>query len=98
MGTPHRGTGSIESQGVLRAAVASNNTIVRTDGTILRALRSSDDTLMDVVSELTQLCNLSALAVPILCFYEQRSTLVEIFWRYGARGSIPIIILAKSIS
>ena len=75
MGTPHRGTGSITSKGLLYAAIASDPTL-RVDGTVLKALEYGNDVLMDVLNEFISICNAPTIAMSICCFFEQRPTSV----------------------
>ena len=75
MGTPHRGTGSITSNGLLYAAIASDPSL-RVDGTVLKALEYGNDVLMDVLNEFISMCNEPSLAISLCCFFEQRPTSV----------------------
>ena len=75
MGTPHRGTGSITSSGLLYAAIASDPSL-RVDGTVLKALEYGNDVLMDVLDEFICLCNALTPGMSLCCFFEQRRTCV----------------------
>jgi hypothetical protein len=75
MGTPHRGTGSITSNGLVYAAIASDPSL-QVDDTVLKALMYGNDTLMDVSNEFVSLCNAPGAAISLCCFFEQRPTKV----------------------
>jgi hypothetical protein len=75
LGTPHRGTGAITSKGLVYAAIASNPSL-RIDDTVLKALESGNDMLMDILNEFILLCNSPAVEMSLCCFFEQRSTAV----------------------
>jgi hypothetical protein len=75
MGTPHRGTGSITSTGLLYAAIASDPSL-RVDGTVLKALEGGNDISMDVLDEFMSICNAPTVEMSLCCFFEQRPTSV----------------------
>jgi len=75
MGTPHRGTGSATSKGLVFAAVASDPSL-QVDDTVLRALICGNDVLMDVLDEFISLCNAPGAGISLFCFFEQRPTKV----------------------
>ena len=75
LGTPHRGTGSITSKGLLYAAIASDPS-VRTDDNVLKALENGNDVLMDTLNDFISLCNAPVVAMSLCCFFEQQVTRV----------------------
>ena len=75
MGTPHRGTGTITSKGLVLAAIASDPSL-HVDDTVLRALEAGNDVLMDMLYEFISLCNSPKVCLSLCCFFEQRSSRV----------------------
>ena len=75
MGTPHRGTGAITSNGLVYAAIASNPSL-RVEDSVLKALESDNDLLMVVFDDFISLCNSREVEMSLCCFFEQRSTAV----------------------
>jgi uncharacterized membrane protein YcfT len=75
IGTPHRGTGSVTSKGLVYAAIASDPSL-HVDDTVLRALIYGNDILMDVLNEFISLCNALGVEISLCCFFEQQLTKV----------------------
>ena len=71
LGTPHQGTGSITSKGLLYAAIASHPSL-RVTGAVLEILEHGNRYLMDILNEFVTLCNNTTIS--LFCFFEQRST------------------------
>lgn len=73
MGTPHQGTGSITSQGLMYKVIAEQLDV---EDSVLRALSAGDEALGDALDEFMRLVNVPAARVQIFCFFEQRQTMV----------------------
>lgn len=75
MGTPHRGTADITSQGMMYAIIAQEPECF-IDPAVLEALRTESDTLTSVRKEFVDLCKHEDVNLALVCFYEQKITSV----------------------
>lgn len=75
MGTPHRGTASIASQGKMYAIIAQDPECFIEDS-VLEALRTESDALISTRKEFVDLCKHEDVKLPLVCFYEQKTTSV----------------------
>lgn len=75
MGTPHRGTADITSQGMMYEIIAQDPECFIEDS-VLDALRTESDTLSSVRKEFVDLCKHEDVKMPLVCFYEQKITSV----------------------
>lgn len=75
MGTPHRGTADITSQGMMYAIIAQEPECF-IEASVLEALSTESDTLASVRKEFVDLCKHEDVKLPLVCFYEQKITSV----------------------
>jgi hypothetical protein len=73
MGTPHQGTGSISSQGLMYRAIAEELDV---EDSVLTALAAGNEALSDALDEFMRLVNVATARVQIFCFFEQKQTIV----------------------
>jgi len=73
LGTPHRGTGSLTSEG-LACAVSRENPDLYIDTSVLQTIKAGSEVTTDLLQEFTSLC--SSTMTPICCFFEQQRTKV----------------------
>jgi len=73
MGTPHHGTGSITSQGLMYSVIAEG---MHVEDSVLKALSTGDEALGDALKEFMRLVNVQTARIQICCFFEQKQTSV----------------------
>ena len=75
MGTPYRSIGVIIFKNLIYAAITSN-LFLRIDNTVLKALESGNNILINILNDFISLYNLSAVEISLYCFFKQRLTAV----------------------
>lgn len=73
LGTPHRGTGDITSQGMMDAIIEQYSQC-QIEEAVLQSLKSENERLNDVRKDFLELCTRSRGKLELVCFYEQKST------------------------
>ena len=73
MGTPHRGTGNLTSNGLLCAALQDKPDLC-VDDTILQAIKTGSEVTTDLLHEISMLSHASGIS--LFCFFEQQPTKV----------------------
>lgn len=71
LGTPHRGTGSITSEG-LACTILREDPTLHVDTSVLQAIKADSEVTTDLLQEFTSLCSLTT--IPLCCFFEQQRT------------------------